>query len=906
MTQTKIRFLYVLITGLVVEVGEIRRLALGGFALALLCAILLRGLPAHSLPSTAWTDIWSFPGTLMEAHGVTIGGDYVYVVGTIDYGDDTADVVVQKYDLEGNLEWAKRYNFFDYDKGIGISYSSGKVFVTGWSADKGEPRDTIVMCIGEDGAKIWSAVWGAPDREDLAKDIVARGPYVYVLVQVIAPGAVLEGWVLKYDLSGNLLGEASGLEVALDLYVYGDKVYVAGSHEDKPAIAVYDTDLNLIALEPLDLGDVEMLTGICVAEEGGEEYMYVIGNAPPSAVLVKLNANLDLVWVVGVGNCDLEDIALHMGFPVAVGYIKTEEGDKDFLLLKVSPTNGELMYEQIWGGDDHDYLYGVAPRLKYVYVVGKSYSYAPSLCGVVWCWNTAHVLEVKLPYDQLSWLVFHEDFELPVGGGVGTSASELPEGVYTVIVEESHEEDGVKWVFEEWSDGVKDNPREISLFEDVTLTAHYKTLYKIVVESEYGTAKGTGWYELGAAVEISVEPTEVPLGEGKVAVFKGWERDGEFISAQPTLVVGVSGPAVYKAVWEIVTVQMYAVTASSPYGEVSGSGMYEAGSVATVSVSPTIVDHGNGTRRIFKGWLAGGQLVSAEPTYSFEVDSDVSLKAAWETQYLVTVHSEYGEVSGGGWYSKGSAATISIEPTKIETEEGTLEFAGWYLEDQLVSTEASYSFVVDEPKEFVAKWTLKAMCEVVLVSDYGTPSGAGTYPEGSIVEISISPTYYEVEEGERYVFIGWYFENGTPASKTPAFRLKVTSDVKLVARWILEYRVEVHSDFGETKGEGWYRPGSKTTVAVEPVEVEKDGEVYVFKEWVDEHGNTVTSSPSFTYTVEEPAVFVAKWERKAVAPGIPTTEALTLLLLLLLVIAVAAALLARRRRPWESRPSGAS
>jgi hypothetical protein len=149
----------------------------------------------------------------------------------------------------------------------------------------------------------------------------------------------------------------------------------------------------------------------------------------------------------------------------------------------------------------------------------------------------------------------------------------------------------------------------------------------------------------------------------------------------------------------------YLVSVFTSYGSSSGEGWYKPGSIITVSISSNILDHGNGTRRIFKGWYEDGSLVSDRQSFSITVDKPRSIVAGWDTEYEVKVFSEKGVSTGSGWYRKGTTATISISPTLIDKDFFSHHiFGGWEVNGIIVSKSPTYSLYVDQPVTLVASW----------------------------------------------------------------------------------------------------------------------------------------------------------------------------------------------------------
>ncbi len=146
----------------------------------------------------------------------------------------------------------------------------------------------------------------------------------------------------------------------------------------------------------------------------------------------------------------------------------------------------------------------------------------------------------------------------------------------------------------------------------------------------------------------------------------------------------------------LVPITFYYVKVLSSYGKASGSGLYRDGDEALIKVSE-IIDHGNGTRRVFISWTGDINATTAELV--LKVNSRITLIANWKTQYYLKVISEFGNVSGEGWYDKGSIATFSVSPTIVDSQH---VFAGWSGDSKDVTPTAT--IVMDGPKVVVATW----------------------------------------------------------------------------------------------------------------------------------------------------------------------------------------------------------
>ena len=114
----------------------------------------------------------------------------------------------------------------------------------------------------------------------------------------------------------------------------------------------------------------------------------------------------------------------------------------------------------------------------------------------------------------------------------------------------------------------------------------------------------------------------------------------------------------------------------------------------------------------------------------------------------------FGEVSGSGTYELGQTARLSAIPAK-----GCC-FLGWMHRGELISTEASYAYRVQDFDE-VTGWfafdfsqTWVAVRAASAQPDRGSVSGAGLYEEGTQVTLSATPN-------AGYAFAGW-LRDGEP------------------------------------------------------------------------------------------------------------------------------------------------
>ena len=137
-------------------------------------------------------------------------------------------------------------------------------------------------------------------------------------------------------------------------------------------------------------------------------------------------------------------------------------------------------------------------------------------------------------------------------------------------------------IFTGWDDGVTDNPRSITVTQDMEIMAIFEKIetYTITVRAEnplLGTTYGSGAYPLNQVVTIGATPNTG-------FYFSGWQ-DGSMDNPR---VITVTGNAEYIASFAPNPVVTFTVTVyfNENQGIVLGTGTYVAGSIATLAAIP--------------------------------------------------------------------------------------------------------------------------------------------------------------------------------------------------------------------------------------------------------------------------------------------------------------------------------
>ena len=288
-----------------------------------------------------------------------------------------------------------------------------------------------------------------------------------------------------------------------------------------------------------------------------------------------------------------------------------------------------------------------------------------------------------------------------------------------------------------------------------------------------------------------------------------------------------------------------AVTANpSNGGTATGGGTFTHGQSCTVTATAN-------TGYTFTNWTENGNVVSSNASYTFNVEGNRSLVANFSlNSYTITATanpSDGGTVSGAGNYNYGASCTLTA------TAATGYSFTNWTENGSVVSSDANYTFTVEDNRSLVANFT--AITYTITVSanpsNSGTTSGGGTYNHGQSCTVIAT-------SADGYTFMNWT-ENGTVVSTDANYTFVVTSNRSLVANFEEQlpdtYNINVSPNpniGGTVTGGGTYEGGQQCTVTA----TANTG--YTFNNWT-ENGEVVTTNASYTFIVEGNRTLVANF-----------------------------------------------
>ena len=426
----------------------------------------------------------------------------------------------------------------------------------------------------------------------------------------------------------------------------------------------------------------------------------------------------------------------------------------------------------------------------------------------------------------------------PMGAGTITGAGTYTQGSTCTLTVAPN----AGYMFVNWTKDGEEVSTDLSFSFEVTETASYVAnfqinSYEITVTAnpaDGGTVTGGGTYNHGASVTLSAIANEG-------YTFVNWTKDGNVVSNSPNYTITVTEDAAYVANFEIASYEITVTANPSNGGTVTGAGVYNYGSTATLTATAN-------SGFVFVNWTKNGTVVSSNASYSFTVTENATYVANFTVNmYLITVSAdpiEGGTAVGGGAYYYGNNCTVSALPNAGYT------FTNWTKNGMVVSTDASYTFMVTENANLVAHFSLDHYNITVSVDPEagGTAAGGGSFTYGETCNLSATPN-------TGYAFVNWT-KNGSVVSNNANYSFTVTDNGNYVAHFVVEhYTITVlamPTEGGIVYGSGTYDYGHVVTLRA----VANNG--YEFVNWTKD-GVVFSTDAIHSVVVTENAEYVANF-----------------------------------------------
>jgi M6 family metalloprotease-like protein len=285
--------------------------------------------------------------------------------------------------------------------------------------------------------------------------------------------------------------------------------------------------------------------------------------------------------------------------------------------------------------------------------------------------------------------------------------------------------EGTREVFQGWSDGEQSANRTLQVSSDLDLGINYKTQYLLKVDPNGGETSASGWFDEGSIVQVSAtSPCYIDPNRTRL-IFTNWSGDSSSTELNVALIM--DRPRSLTANWR----QQFYLRVESPYGDPKGTGWYDSGTNASISVEQVI--EGSGTRHTFQAWH--GDFQGNDPNASILMDKPKNITALWKTQHIVTFTTsglpdgaevtltingvqlnEKTPYSFSDWYDEGALLSFEIAPVNVTFQYLKYTFRGWQ-DGQGASLTSPIK--VERPIAITAVYSMLPLC-IITVATYGS------------------------------------------------------------------------------------------------------------------------------------------------------------------------------------------
>ncbi len=163
----------------------------------------------------------------------------------------------------------------------------------------------------------------------------------------------------------------------------------------------------------------------------------------------------------------------------------------------------------------------------------------------------------------------------------------------------------------------------VNIHGNITETAVWNTQYYVNASSKFGSVTGSGWYAPNSTASIAPDSNTINISQGTREVFGGWSNGNRNLK----IGIAVSSPIKISASWQ----EQYLLRLNTSLGAAYGSGWYNAGDIAHVSLSGDYFNSTNTTRVAFYSWSG----LYNQSSTNITVDSPLALSAIFKRQHLV-------------------------------------------------------------------------------------------------------------------------------------------------------------------------------------------------------------------------------------------------------------------------------
>lgn len=331
--------------------------------------------------SEDWTGTGGQNAVFNHITTKTDASNNIYVAGSTLDGNNKLDIILQKFDPEGTLQWEETFNgdadSNDVAADIFIDNSSN-IYLTGSSIDNStDGYDLVVLKYNSSGTLQWEYYYdnaGSPDPYDGGAAITGdNSGYVYITGGSASASDLMdyitvklnasdgsEEWTSRYDYTG-LNDIAANISVSGSLVtVSGGSQVSGGPPEWEIATLNYNTSDGSVNSSNRSSGSaIEGVDEIMDMTKDASGNIYLTGRTSNVSTgydisIYKLDQNLDLQWEEYIDGYGEDDCGNGIkvdgsGNVYVAGYVTTSDQGKNYKVLKYN-SSGSYLWDREFNG----------------------------------------------------------------------------------------------------------------------------------------------------------------------------------------------------------------------------------------------------------------------------------------------------------------------------------------------------------------------------------------------------------------------------------------------------------------------------------------------------------------------------------------------------------------------------
>lgn len=348
------------------------------------------------------------------------------------------------------------------------------------------------------------------------------------------------------------------------------------------------------------------------------------------------------------------------------------------------------------------------------------------------------------------------------------------------------------------------------------ITAYYTKQFYLTVDSKYDEPQGEGWYDEGNTASFSVTSPKIFPNATK-ATCDGYTVDGGSLVTDTSGTQTMDSNHTIAFEWTTESINNTITIDTDKY--VDGKEVRVDGVEYDTPRTFIWIDESThylealsplagltGVRYIWASWDDSG---AQNHTYTTPIDTDETVTASYNTQFYLTVNSEFDDPIGEGWYDEYDVASFNVtSPVDVN---GTRYTCTGFEGDES-GTGTSGDITMNGAKTITFLWDATEYY-LTVNSMYGTTHGEGWYNPGDTPTFYVTPEIVE-EDGVRHIFQGWkgdYIDGANPAG---AKQILMDGPKTVTAVWRDRFFIEIISPYGSPKGSSWPFKGENFEVSV--------------------------------------------------------------------------------------------